>query len=113
MNYATDGDLYLGWAEAAVHGRLSQPLELRYNVGSVFKRAIGMGPITRVEGLDELLAEYGDEITVLDLLPVGAPRRDWRSTVIGDGLVIVRHRELSRVIEMTERFASDLTMYAS
>ena len=46
MNYATDGDLYLGWAEAAVHGRLSQPLELRYNVGSVFKRAIGNGSHT-------------------------------------------------------------------
>ena len=41
MNYATNGDLYLGWAEAVVHGRLSQPLERTYNVGSVFKRAVG------------------------------------------------------------------------
>ena len=37
------------------------------------------------------------------LLPVGAPRRDWRSTVTGDGMVVVRHPELQRVIEMTEQ----------
>ena len=39
---------------------------------------------------------------LVDLLPVGAPRRDWRATVIGDGMVVVRHPELQRVIEMTE-----------
>jgi len=45
-------------------------------------------------------------------LPVGAPRRDWRATVMGDGWVVVRHRDLQRVIEMTERFAGDLHIYA-
>ena len=48
----------------------------------------------------------------LDLLPVGAPRRDWRASIIGDGLVIVRHRELSKTIEMTQRFAGDLQLHA-
>ena len=61
MNYATDGDLYVGWAEAVVHGRM-QPLERRYNVGSIFKRAQGVGRITHVDGLDRLLAEYGDAV---------------------------------------------------
>ena len=37
---------------------------------------------------------------------------DWRATVMGDGWVVVRHHDLQRVIEMTERFASDLRMYA-
>jgi hypothetical protein len=89
-----------------------EPLELRYNSGSIFKRARGSGRITRVEGLDALLAAYGDDVAILDLLPVGAPRRDWRSTTTGDGTVIVRHRELQRVIEMTEAFARDFQMYA-
>jgi carbamoyl-phosphate synthase L subunit-like protein len=113
MNYATDGDLYVGWAEAVVHGSLSQPLERRYNAGSIFKRAHGAGRITHVEGLDRLLAEYGDHVALLDLLPVGAPRRDWRATVVSDGMIVVRHPELQRVIEMTERFASELHLYAS
>lgn len=111
MNYAADGDLYLGWAEAVVHGRML-PLERRFNAGSIFKRAHGAGRITRVEGLDRLLAEYGDCVAVVDLLPIGAPRRDWRSTVVGDGMVVVRHPDFQPVVEMTERFAAELQMYA-
>jgi hypothetical protein len=113
MNYATDGDLYVAWAEAVVHGRLSQPLERRFNSGCVFKRAKGVGRITHVDGLEALLAEYGDDVVLVDLLPVGAPRRDWRAVLISDGMIVVRHPELQRVIEMTERFAADLHMHAS
>jgi ATP-grasp domain len=112
MNYATDGDLYVAWAEAVVHGRLSQPLERKFNAGCVFKRAKGVGRITHIEGLDQLLAEYSEHVMLVDLLPVGAPRRDWRATLISDGMIIVRHPELQQVIEMTERFASDMHMYA-
>ena len=45
MNFNTDGDLYVGWAEAVVHGRMPE-LSHRYNVGSIFKRARGSGRIT-------------------------------------------------------------------
>ena len=112
MNFATDGDTYVGWADAVVHGHMTE-LERKYNAGSIFKRAHGAGRFTRVDGLDRLLAEYGEHVVMVDLLPVGAPRRDWRSTVTGDGMVVVRHHELQRVIEMTERFASDLHLHAA
>jgi hypothetical protein len=112
MNYATDGDLYVGWAGAVVHGRMQQ-LERHYNVGSIFKRAIGDGRITHIEGLDRLLGEFGDAVTMVDLLPVGAPRRDWRSSVIGDGMIVVRHPEFQRVVEMTDRFAAEVKLYAN
>ncbi len=112
MNVATDGDLYVAWAEAVLHGRLSRPLEQRYNAGSIFKRARGTGAITGVTGLDDLRAAYGADVVLVDLLPVGAPRRDWRATVVSDGWIVVRHHELARVIEMTERFAADLHLYA-
>jgi hypothetical protein len=113
MNYATDGDLYVAWAEAVVNGRLSQPLEHRFNSGCVFKRAKGVGRITHVDGLEALLAEYGEHVVLVDLLPLGAPRRDWRAVLISDGMIIVRHPGLQQVIDMTERFAADLHMYAS
>jgi formate-dependent phosphoribosylglycinamide formyltransferase (GAR transformylase) len=112
MNYNTDGDVYAGWAEAVVHGRMRQ-LENRHNVGSICKRAQGAGRITSIQGMEELLAAYGNDVIVADLLPLGAPRRDWRASTIGDGIVMVRHHELQRVMEMTERFASDLQLYAS
>jgi biotin carboxylase len=111
MNFATDADTYVGWAQAVVHGRM-QPLEHRYNAGAIFKRARGSGRITHSEGLDALMAAYGEHVVMLDLLPVGAPRRDWRSTVTGDGMVVVRHEELQPVIDMTEAFARDFQLFA-
>jgi ATP-grasp domain len=111
MNFATDGDTYVGWAQAIVHGRM-EPLELRYNAGAVFKRARGSGRITHSDGLDDLMARYGEHVVMLDLLPVGAPRRDWRSTVTADGMVVVRHRDLQPVIDMTEAFARDFQLFA-
>jgi hypothetical protein len=113
MNYSTNGDLYIAWAEAVVHGRLSRQLERQFNAGCVFKRAHGVGRISHIEGLEELLAQYGEHVMAVDLLPIGAPRRDWRATLISDGIIVVRHPELQQVIDMTERFASDLQLYAS
>jgi ATP-grasp N-terminal domain len=112
MNYATDADLFSAWAEAVTRGRISQPIERHYNAASIFKRAKGAGRITGYEGLDDLLAEYGEHVVAVDLLPVGAPRRDWRAVSISDGMVIVRHREQSKTVEMAERFAAGLHLYA-
>jgi len=112
MNYACDADLYAGWAEAVLHGRIGQTPTRKYNAGSIFKRAHGDGRITHVDGLDALRAAYGGDVVHVDLLPVGAQRRDWRATVMGDAWIVVRHHDLQRVIEMTERFAADLHLYA-
>ena len=112
MNYATDADLFSAWAHAVTHGRISQPVERRYNAGIIFKRAEGAGRITGYAGLDHLMAEFGDHVAAIDLLPVGTPRRDWRAVTISDGMVVVRHPELARTIEMTERFAGELHLYA-
>jgi hypothetical protein len=111
MNFNTDGDVYVGWADAVVHGRMPT-LERRYNVGSITKRARGLGHITGVSGLDPLLEEYAADVVLVDLLPVGSPRRDWRATTIADGIIIVRHPDLQRVIEMTEHFAADVQLHA-
>jgi hypothetical protein len=51
-------------------------------------------------------------VAAIDLLPVGTPRRDWRAVTISDGMVVVRHPELAKTIEMTERFAAELHLYA-
>ena len=112
MNYATDADLFAAWAHAVTHGAIPQPVQRRYNAGSVFKRASGAGRITHYEGLEALLAEYGEHVAALELLPVGAPRRDWRATTIADGMVIVRHPELPKALEIAQRFAAGLHLFA-
>jgi biotin carboxylase len=113
MNYASDADLFTGWAQAVTQGRISQPVQRLYNAASIFKRASGAGRITRYDGLDQLLAEYGQHVVALELLPVGAPRRDWRATLIADGMVIIRHPDLPQALEIAQRFAADLRLYAS
>jgi hypothetical protein len=113
MNYATDADLFAGWADAVTNGVISQRVDRLYNAASIFKRARGTGRITHYEGLDQLLAEYGDHVAALELLPIGAPRRDWRATLISDGMVIIRHPDLASAVEIANRFAAELHLYAS
>ena len=54
MNYATDGDLYVGWAEAVVHGRMpaaGAALQRRQHL----QAGAGFRPDHRTRGLDRLL----------------------------------------------------------
>ena len=80
MNYDTDGDLYVGWAER----RRARPDATRssstYNVGSIFKRAHGVGHIIAVAGPGRAARASTADVVLVDLLPVGAHRRDWRAT---------------------------------
>lgn len=112
MNYASDIDLFRGWAEAELHGRFSQPIVRRYNCASIFKRARGQGRIQRIEGLGPLLSEYGPHVVTVDLLPVGTPRRDWLATLISDGMIIVRHPDLATTLQVADRFGTDLQLIA-
>jgi hypothetical protein len=112
MNYASDIDLFRGWAEAVVHGQLSFPITRHYNACSMFKRAQGHGRIQRIEGLARLMAEFGEHVCVVDLLPLGAARRDWKATLISDGMLILRHPDLDSLLEIIARFGTDLQIYA-
>lgn len=111
MNYATDGDLFATWAQAVTSGT-APPLTHKYNCASMFKRAEGVGQITHIAGPERLLAEEGEHVCVVDLLPIGAPRRDWRATLLSDGMIIYRHMDLDETLRITHRFANELRMYA-
>ena len=112
MNYACDIDVFTGWAEATCHGSFSQRVERKYNAAWIYKRARGQGRIQRIEGLAPLMAELGEHVKVLDLLPLGAMRRNWKQTLISDGMIIVRHPDLARTLEIADRFATELAMFA-
>ena len=88
-------------------------MERRYNAASIFKRAQGQGRITHIEGLSRPPRRLDEWVCAIDLLPIGAPRRDWLMTLISDGMVIVRHPELESCVEIADRFATELQLYAS
>jgi hypothetical protein len=113
MNYSTDADLFVGWAEALVHGRIAQDLRKKYAVALVFKRAQGSGSrVVRHEGLERVLARAGDSIAHIELTPIGATKKDWRQIVQGDGWIAVRHADLGRLIELADLVGSELTVRA-
>ncbi len=112
MNFACDLDTYSGWAEAICRGRLGQTVERRYNAAVIFKRARGQGKIRRITGLERLVARYRPHIVAVDLLPVGAPRRNWKQTLLSDGHLVVRHPDLGATLEMADRIGTDLQLEA-
>jgi hypothetical protein len=95
-----------------VRGRFTQKVERRYNAAIIFKRAQGQGRIYRTQGLEHLLAKYGEHIVVIDLLPLGSERRNWRQTLLSDGYLIVRHPDLARALEIADAVGTDLQLYA-
>jgi biotin carboxylase len=112
MNYTADIDLFAGWAEAVTAGQFSQRAERRYNSAIISKRARGQGRIHHVEGLDRLQSEFGEHIMKVNLLPVGTPRNDWRTSILSDGFVILRHPDLPALLNMADRVGTDLQLYA-
>ncbi|MDX1388118.1 MAG: ATP-grasp domain-containing protein [Acidobacteriota bacterium] len=112
MNYGCDIDVFTGWAEAECFGRFSQEIARTYNVAITFKRAQGSGRIRKIEGLGRFMARYGQHVVCVDLLPVGANRRNWKATLISDGYLIVRHPDLQTTLEMADRVGTDVQLYA-
>lgn len=112
MNFACDADFFRGWGEAVCFGRLTEAWQRRYNACIVFKRASGEGRITRVEGLEPFLARNAAHVAVVDLLPIGSRRRNWKHTLLSDGHLIVRHPELGKCMELADQVATDIRLYA-
>lgn len=112
MNYVGDISVFDGYAEAELHGTCSQSRERKYTAVNIFKRAHGQGRITRIEGLPGLLARYGEHVVHVDLLPVGAPRRNWVQTLLSDGYVVIRHPDWDTALGIADAFGTDLQLYA-
>ena len=110
---AADLDLYRGWAEATCHGTFAQPIERKYWSAGIFKRASGEGIVRRIDGLDRLLAELGPHICAVDLTPVGSPRKDWRTSILADGFVMLRHPDHEMLREMADRVATEVQLHAT
>jgi len=113
MNFASDIDLFTGWADAVVNGKFDLEFERLYNCAIIFKRATGQGYIQRIEGVGQILAEFGPHIPCIDLLPIGAHRRNWVQTLLSDGFVFVRHPDLQATCDIADRVGTDIQMYAA
>ena len=112
MNYTGDIDLFREWARAACWRRFEAPTARKYNTGIVFKRALGRGRITRIEGLGAWLRDAGRWCVEERLLRPGTHRRDWKQTLLSDGHVMVRHPDWDEAHRLSFAAATGIKMYA-
>lgn len=112
MNYANDLDLYVEWARAVVHGTFAAAVTRPWNAAIVFKRAKGQGRIAKITGLDRFLARHRHHVARVDLLPVGAQRRNWKQTFLSDGNLVVRHADRQACLELAMEAASTIALWA-
>lgn len=112
MKFACDFDVFRAWAQAVLHGSIHEVWERRYNVATIYKRARGVGRITRYEGADGLQERFGEHVVWNTLLPPGTPRRNWRRTLVSDGFIMLRHADLGKTLEMADAVASQLHLFA-
>ncbi|MEM7153826.1 MAG: ATP-grasp domain-containing protein [Myxococcota bacterium] len=112
INFANDIDIYREWARAVCWRSFQATPHRRYHVAAVFKRAQGQGRITRIEGLDAVRQRAGGGLVIEDLLPIGHRRRDWKNTLLGDGMVMMRSVDYADVCQMRDVAVSKLRMFA-
>jgi hypothetical protein len=112
MRYACDFDIHREWARAVTLGRFEAEVERKYNVATVYKRAQGVGRIRAIEGLGEINRRCGKSIVWNTLLPPGAPRRNWKQTLVSDGFIMLRHPELAETLAMADYIGTNLTLRA-
>lgn len=112
INFANDFDIYREWARVTCWDYYEGEPTRGYYSAIVYKRAIGQGRISGVEGLEALRQRCGRWLVYEELLPIGTPRRDWEQTLLGDGFVVVRHPDLGACLEMMRQAVVDLKIYA-
>jgi biotin carboxylase len=113
INYTSDIDMFREWARVVTVGRFEATTARAYNVGIIFKRAQGQGRITNIVGLRDYLARHGAHVVEDTLLRPGTSRRDWRSTLLSDGYLIVRHPDWDQARAMAMAAATDIQLYAA
>ena len=96
MNGIAHGvDFWEKWARLMVHETFEMP-ERKWAVGCAFLRGHGPGRVmSSVEGLDQAIADLGDQVVQARLPKVGMPRSTHYE---GEGYVTVRHPETSGVV---------------
>ncbi|ANO50596.1 ATP-grasp domain-containing protein [Woeseia oceani] len=112
MKFACDFDVFRVWGQSVTSRQLEMTIERRYNVATIYKRAQGMGRISRIEGAGQLQQRFGEHVVWNALSQPGTPRRDWLQTLVSDGFVMLRHPDLAETLSMADAVGSELHLYA-
>jgi len=51
-------------------------------------------------------------IPIVELDPIGSPRKDWKNSVVSDDWLVARHPSLELTLAIADRIATDLRIVA-
>jgi hypothetical protein len=110
MNFTGDIDLYREWARVVCWHSFEASTSRRYNAAAIFKRARGEGVLSEHRGLEAFLQRYGEHVCGVEFTPVGSPRKDWRQSLLGDGVIFLRHEDYGACLRMTQEAAAEIEL---
>lgn len=113
INFSDDIDIFREWARVRCYKSFEAPAARRYNVAAIFKRAQGQGHIRAIHGLNAFRERCGQWLCAENLLPIGAPRRNWKQTLLSDGVLIVRHPDWDTTFQMAQMAATEIQLFAA
>ena len=66
-----------------------------------------------VHPVERLKRDLGDQLCHVDLLPIGAHRRNWKATLVSDGYLILRTPSVDATAHLADRVAEELQIFAA
>jgi hypothetical protein len=110
---ANDLDLYLEWATALVHGRISRPASRRFSAGIIALRPDRDGRITGYEGVEAFRARHGAWILDAHLPPAGTPTQPIEGGYMANAWLRMKHPDYDELRRMLDDAGRTIQVRAS
>jgi carbamoylphosphate synthase large subunit len=106
-------DLYREWANAIVHGRVTQRPTRRYATGLIALRPECDGRITGYEGIDAIQRAYGQWIIDAHFPPPGTPTQPVEAGYMANAWVRLKHPDYDELRRMLDNVGQTIRVRAA
>jgi hypothetical protein len=106
-------DLYREWANAIVHGRVTQRPTRRYATGLIALRPECDGRITGYEGIDAIQRAYGQWIIDAHFPPPGTPTQPVEAGYMANAWVRLKHPDYDELRRMLDTVGQTIRVRAA
>ena len=110
---ANEFDIFAAWAEAIVHGRISQRPSRRFSAGMIALRPDRDGRISGCEGVEELQRRYGNNLIDVHFPPVGTATQGVEAGYMANAWVRMKHEDFDQLRAMLDWVGENVKLRAN
>jgi formate-dependent phosphoribosylglycinamide formyltransferase (GAR transformylase) len=111
-NAGNDMDVYAAWAEAVVHGRVSQRPSRSHSAGIIALRPDRDGQITGYTGLEDVENRYGRWIIDAHIPPQGTGTQPVAAGFMANAWIRMKHPDYDQLREMLDDVGRTVQVHA-